>query len=41
VGDSACAAAAREGLEKAKKDLSVDLPPGQRISNPLFGQQWR
>lgn len=41
TGDSGCAAAARQGLEKAKRDFSIDLPPGQRFTNPLFGQQWR
>ncbi len=41
VGDSRCATAAAVGLDKAKKDFSIDLPPGQRFTNPLFGQQWR
>jgi len=39
--DNGCLATAREGLEKAKKDFSIDLPSGQRYTNPLFGQQWR
>jgi tetratricopeptide (TPR) repeat protein len=41
VGDDRCVTAAGQGLERSKKDFSIDLPPGQRFTNPLFGQQWR
>lgn len=41
TGNSGCAANARAGLDRARKDFSIDLPPGQRFTNPLFGQQWR
>ena len=39
--DNACQAAARRGMEAARKDFGIDLPPGERASNPLLGQQWR
>lgn len=41
TGNRACIAAAKDGAEAAKKDFSIDLPPGERASNPLLGQQWR
>ena len=41
TGDNACLAAARRGMEAARKDFGIDLPPGERASNPLLGQQWR
>ena len=41
TGDSACVASARRGQEAARKDFRIDLPAGERGSNPLLGQQWR
>jgi tetratricopeptide (TPR) repeat protein len=41
TGNRACLATARQGAETARKDFSIDLPPGERASNPLLGQQWR
>lgn len=41
TGNRSCAATARRGIEAARKDFSIDLPPGERASNPLLGQQWR
>jgi len=41
IGDTRCVSAAREGAQAAKKDFRIDLPAGERASNPLLGQQWR
>lgn len=41
TGNRTCVAAARRGARAARTDFSIDLPPGERASNPLLGQQWR
>jgi len=39
--NAACIAEARRGEAAAKTNFAIDLAPGERINNPLLGQQWR
>lgn len=41
TGNSGCVADARRGAEAAGRNYAIDLAPGERINNPLLGQQWR
>lgn len=41
AGDAACARDARAQEDTAKRNFALDLPPGERPANPLFGQIWR
>lgn len=41
VEDARCERDARAGEELARRTFAMDLPPGGRRVNPLFGQTWR
>jgi tetratricopeptide (TPR) repeat protein len=41
VPGSDCIAEARDGGVLASKDFVIDLPPGERRTNPLLGNSWR